>query len=84
MSFDINLYRAAKAARLAAGEKKYSDTSPTEPNPAEDLRVKAECDAGFYTPEAPELVAVTIDVPEMAPAAPVEAPVEPADKPATE
>ena len=44
--------------------------------------MKAECDAGFYTPEAPELVAVTIDCRcEMAPAAPVEARWKPRWKP---
>lgn len=67
MSFDINYYRAAKAARQSAGVPKYSDTSPTEANPEEDARVRAECNAAYYSPDAPALEPVTINVPEMEP-----------------
>ena len=80
MSYDINLYRAAKSARLAAEQPKYADLCPTEPTPEDDARVRAERNAMLYS-GAPALPQVEADVPE--PIAPpkaepaVEAVVEP-------
>ena len=50
MAYDINLQRAAKAARLAAGQPKYEDLCPTGPTPEDDERVAAECRSAFIDP----------------------------------
>lgn len=64
MAYDINLQRAAKAARLAAGEPKYADLSPTEPTAEDDAKVLRERNAVFFTGEVPVLPPVVTDVPE--------------------
>ena len=63
MSYDINLYRAAKSARLAVEQPKYADLCPTEPTPEDDARVRAERNAMLYS-GAPALPQVEADVPE--------------------
>jgi len=60
MSYDINLYRAAKSARLAAEQPKYADLCPTEPTPEDDARVRAERNAMLYSgaPALPQVEAL--------------------------
>lgn len=70
MSYDINLYRAAKSARLAAEQPKYADLCPTEPTPEDDARVLRERNAVYFSGAA-ALPQVEADVP--APIAPPKA-----------
>ena len=76
MAYDINLQRAAKAARIAAGEPKYADLSPTEPTAEDDAKVLRERNTVFFTGEVPALPPVVTDVPEPIAPPKAESPVE--------
>lgn len=83
MSYDINLYRAAKAARLAAEQPKFTDLCPTEPTPEDDARVRAERNAMLFS-GALALPQVEADVPEPIAPPKAEPTVEAAAEPAVE